>query len=107
VDRLAVQLVVQVPLQHGRQRPLPPQARRQGGQGLALPDGAGLPAGRPGLDHGQELVDLLGEDAGPLQSRAGHRQQQRHQLGRGQRPHPAPGPSGQASSASKPTLAAR
>jgi hypothetical protein len=89
VDRVAGPLVLQVPLQHRRQRLLATQLRFKGGQGPALPDGAGLAGGRPRLDHGQQPASLLGLDPGLLQPVAGDRQQPPDQLGRQDRPHPA------------------
>src|SRR5512132_4206247 len=62
-------------LEHGRQPAFAAQPRFQGGQGAALPDGAGLATGRPGLDYGQQPVDLLGRDPGVLQPLAGDRQE--------------------------------
>ena len=50
MDRVAGPLVLQVPLQHRRQPLLATQLGFKGGQGPALPHGAGLAGGRPRLD---------------------------------------------------------
>ena len=71
MDGLVGLLVLQVTLQHGRQPALAAVLRLQRGQGPALPGGTGLAGGRPGLDDGQQLVDLPGRDPGILQPMAG------------------------------------
>jgi hypothetical protein len=76
-------------LEHGRQRPVAAQPRLQGGQGIPLPDGAGLAAGRPRLDHGQQLLRLLGHHPGLHQAPAGGREELADQLGRRERARPA------------------
>jgi hypothetical protein len=91
VHRLAGDLVLEVALQHGRQRAVAPEPRLQGGQGPALPGGARLRGGRPGLDHPQQPVDLVAGDAGLLQALPGGGQQPPDQLGDGQRADPPAG----------------
>jgi acyl-CoA synthetase (NDP forming) len=84
VDRVAGPLQVQVALQHRGQGLLAPQRGLEGGQGPALPDGAGLAGGRPGLDHREQPAGLLGEHAGVLQALAGGGQQPQDQLSGGE-----------------------
>ena len=92
MDRVAGPLVLQVAFQHGGQPLLAAQLWFQGGEGPALPDGAGLAGGGAGFDHGQEPVGLLGQHPGVLQPLVGDRQQPLDQLVRRDRHHPAAGP---------------
>src|SRR6266516_4387429 len=64
-----------------------------GGQGGALPHGAGLPGGCPGGDHFEQPVGLGRGHAGLEQPLPRGRHQLGHELGSGQRPYliPVPG----------------